>query len=64
MSDDVSNEEVDAVEFMRIDDLDISQHPKLLVALHVLAVHGTGPDVDAAADALTRIAAKAMVRRK
>jgi selenocysteine lyase/cysteine desulfurase len=60
--DDVSKEEVDAIEFMRIDD--IEKNPRLLCAMHVLSVHGTSEDVEAAAKALHRIAAKAMRRKQ
>jgi len=60
MSDDVSNEEVDAVEFVRVP----SPTARLAAAIDAVRVFGSEDDREKAAAALMRIAAKAMLRRK
>jgi hypothetical protein len=60
MSDDVSNEEADVVEFVRVP----SPTARLAAAIDAVRVFGNDDDREKAAAALMRIAAKAMLRRK
>jgi hypothetical protein len=73
--DDVSNEEVDAVEFTRVSkrglkalDPSVLQMfggalKRVVIAIHAIDEFGADEDMEAAADALKRIAAKAMRRK-
>ena len=71
--DDVSSEEVDAVEFARVPRHQVIAIPvdmlngagihKLSAALSSITAFGNAEDLEAAAEAVKRVAAKAMVRR-